>query len=131
MAAHHTDEAPSEELWQCYTSSNFAAGGWMEMSQVCSPTPHPVPLGMRGCGGWGWGGGLFLRQNWIAINFPSRRDEVKPTDKRALVPERLTSRRDRMVRECGRPATAAAVRKRSAEWSREGEGEEGGATSEG
>lgn len=76
---------------------------------------------------------MFLRQNWLAINFPSRRDEVKRTDKRALVPERLTSRRDGVVAKTaeegrGRPVTAAAVRKRSAEWSREGGG---GATSEG
>lgn len=80
---------------------------------------------------------MFLRQNWLAIDFPSRRDEVKRTDKRALVPERLTSRRDRMVaktaeegrgrplRERGRPVTAAAARKRSAEWSRRGGGGEG------
>lgn len=58
MAAHHTDEAPSEELCQRYTSSldNFAAGVLDGNESFCpplllpppnpSPTPpHPVPVG--------------------------------------------------------------------------------------
>lgn len=80
MAAYHTDEAPTEELWQRYTSSpgNFAAGGGLDGNESGPPQPSlytpPSP-----CGGER-AMGLWLPQtNWLAINLMLCCQEVKTT----------------------------------------------------
>lgn len=119
MAAYHTDEAPTEELWQRYTSSpsNFAAGGGLDGNESAphTPPPHPSPYTPPSpCGGERAMGLRLPQTNWLAINLMLCRHEVKTTT--SLARHWVKQQQQKTMGTAGQSQVTAAVRKRSEEW---------------